>query len=74
MSDQQGKGHAYLSESDVYLQYGKLLKDKELRQARKAGLIEYIPGGRDFFYKQAWVEDYLESKKVVKCTQAQRVL
>jgi hypothetical protein len=64
----------WLSESEVYKQYGKLLKDRELRLARQKRQIEYIPSGRGFFYRQAWVEDYLESKKVAKCAQTQRTL
>ncbi len=64
----------WFSENDVYDIYGKMLKEKELRRARQLRLIEYVPSGRDFFYKKAWVEEYLESKKVPKCAQTQNTL
>jgi hypothetical protein len=64
----------YLSEDAVYAQYGKLLKDKELRRARQSRQIDYIQSGRDFFYTPGWVEDYLESKRVSKCDQNPKAL
>src|SRR5262245_21104629 len=65
----------WLSETEVYQRYGRLLKDKELRRARKLRLIDYLPAGeRGFYYKLAWVEEYLESKKVAKCALTQRTL
>jgi hypothetical protein len=56
-----------LSEKDVYDRYGKLLADRELREARKNGEIGWFDLRKGPHYTAEQVMNYLKLKEQLPC-------
>jgi hypothetical protein len=56
-----------MSEREVYERYGHLFVDKELREARAAGEIEFFHLRKGIFYTPSQLREYLAKKRVGPC-------
>lgn len=56
-----------MSEDEVYKEYRHIFADKELREARQAGELEYYKLRKGIFYTEEQLLAYLEQRKQQPC-------